>query len=87
MCTLFSFPIVEFQVDSKGGFYTTCLFWECGCEQDFIQPHDLPECYACGWVRDESPHARLETLASCGSHLEPRLIEALFVVAGIPIPF
>ncbi len=52
--------IVEFHHDpANGGFYTTSLFWDCECEDDYIHPLHRRECCACGFRREDSPDARL----------------------------
>jgi len=52
--------IVEFHHDpANGGFYTTALFWDCECEDDYIHPLHRRECCACGVQQEDAPDARL----------------------------
>jgi hypothetical protein len=84
-------PAIAFHPDPNGvrnGFYTTVLFWECECQQDFLHPIDQERCHACGFPRSESPDARLETVLRDGSRVDARLVAIVLKLADIePIPF
>lgn len=51
--------IVTYLADSRGGFYTTSLFWDCSCDENYIHPFTQPDCPACGDCREEAPEARI----------------------------
>jgi len=84
-------PLVEFHHDPQnGGFFTTALFWECECEEDYLHTFTQPECPACEAKRDESPDARLAEVLRCGAKLDEELVEIACQQAGVEhnvIPF
>ena len=57
MCTVTKF------IEQVGDIWTTPLFWDCECEDDYIHSASEPICYRCQTEREESPDARaLEVL-------------------------
>jgi hypothetical protein len=43
---------VTYHADSRGGFYTTSLFWDCSCDDHYIHPYTEADYPACGDCRD-----------------------------------
>ena len=71
--------IVEFHHDPQnGGFYTTSLFWDCECEEQYIHPFHEQECLACGTRHEDAPDARLiEVIRHAHAfELDQQLVEA-----------
>jgi len=86
-----STAIVQFHHDSKnGGFFTTSLFWDCECEEDYIHPLWDESCPACGVSRDEAPDSRLNEVVRHSNSLPEKLVETAWEQAQgdvSPIPF
>ncbi|MBC8509476.1 MAG: hypothetical protein ISR58_08415 [Anaerolineales bacterium] len=84
-------PIVQFHHDPKhGGHFTTVLFWECQCEEDFLHPVYHRECPPCGITRNQAPDAGMGVVVRMGTQVDERLTEAAFEQAGLDslwIPF
>ena len=57
----------------------THLFWECRCEEAYIQPYHLPACPACDTNRDEGSPARVRDVMLFAHEwrLEPDLVARL----------
>ena len=57
----------------------THLFWECRCEEAYIQPYHIPDCPACETNRDEGSPARLRDVMLFAHEwrLEPDLVARL----------
>lgn len=57
----------------------THLFWECRCEEAYIQPYHLPACPACDTLRDEGSPARIRDVLFFAHEwrLEPELVARL----------
>jgi hypothetical protein len=51
--------LIEPHADPKGPFYTTLLFWDCECEEQYIHPVTQDVCFACNSHREESPDAHV----------------------------
>ena len=55
-----------------GGFWTTRLFWDCECEEDYIHPNYVlpfalsPTCIKCGAFADEQPDSRVTEVLEAG---------------------
>jgi hypothetical protein len=90
--------LIEAHADPKGPFYTTLLFWDCECEEEYIHPVTQGICFACNRHREESPDARVNEVFQHAYEfdLPPVLVnavvEAAYVVdpalaEGVPIPF
>jgi hypothetical protein len=81
-----------------GTFYTTPLFWDCNCEEEYIHPATDEACPACNTRREDAPDARVEEIFryTYAFHLPPVLVNTLAaaaeavapaLTAGIAIPF
>ena len=74
-------------------FYTTPLFWDCECEENYIRSLTEENCFACGATREEAPDARVNEVISHSTGLNSALVAALEFVCGevcpdlVPIPF
>jgi hypothetical protein len=77
-------------------FYTTPLFWDCECMEDYIHPASESRCLRCGAARDESPDSRVREVLNhqdirrmeTGSILEEVAAEmGILDEIGISIPF
>ena len=74
-------------------FYTTTLFWDCECEENYIHALIEENCPACGATREEAPDARVNEVFSHSIVLDSALVAALEFVFGevcpdlVPIPF
>ena len=74
-------------------FYTTSLFWDCQCEENYIHSLTEESCFACGATREEAPDARVNEVISHSTGLNSALVAALEFVCGevcpdlVPIPF
>ncbi|MEW5869090.1 MAG: hypothetical protein AB1894_07440 [Chloroflexota bacterium] len=57
----------------------THLFWECRCEEAYIQPYHIPDCPACETNRDEGSPARVRDVMLFAHEwrLEPDLVARL----------
>ncbi len=51
---------VAYQADSHGGFFTTSLFWDCQCEDEYIHPYSQVECPVCGARREQAPDSHVD---------------------------
>ena len=47
-------------IQGHSGHYTTPLFWDCRCEEDYIHPASHESCTACNTRREEAPDARVD---------------------------
>ena len=74
-------------------FYTTPLFWDCECEENYIHSCTEETCPACGTTREEAPDARVNEVIGHSTGLNSALVAALEFVCGevcpdlVPIPF
>ena len=74
-------------------FYTTTLFWDCECEENYIHALIEENCPACGATREEAPDSRVNEVFSHSIGLNGALVAALEFVCGevcpdlVPIPF
>lgn len=74
-------------------FYTTSLFWDCQCEEDYIHALTEENCLACGAMREEAPDARVNEVFGHSNSLNGTLVAALEFVCDevypdlVPVPF
>ena len=74
-------------------FYTTPLFWDCECEENYIHSCTEETCLACGATNKEAPTSRVNEVISHSTGLNSTLVAALEFVCGevcpdlVPIPF
>ncbi len=74
-------------------FYTTPLFWDCECEEDYIHTCLEEACPVCKATQEESPNARVDEVFRYSRELNDKLIAALEVICDsvcpdlVPIPF
>jgi hypothetical protein len=76
--------LVQTQQEPVGGFfdrkfttiYTTSLFWECLCNQDFVHPYDEDECPHCRMSKDDraAQAARMDNVLYFAGDLNPYLV-------------
>lgn len=62
-------------------FYTTSLFWDCDCEEDYIQPAFMDECILCGMRREDQPDARVDEVLKYKSFLPNELAQVVEALA------
>jgi hypothetical protein len=85
-------------IEAHGGFYTTPLFWDCECEEDYIHPATQEVCLACNTRREDAPDARVDEVFRYAYEfrLPTELVNAVAAAAeavdpvlteGMPIPF
>ena len=67
-------------------FYTTPLFWDCECEENYIHALIEENCPACGAAREEAPDARVHEVFSHSIGLNSALVAALEFVCGEVCP-
>ena len=73
---------VQFHHDpANGGFFTTSLFWDCECEEDYIHPLWDEDCPACGSARHEAPDSRINEVIRHSSKLPEKLVETACIQA------
>lgn len=51
--------MLEFRIEEVGDIVTTPDFWDCQCEQNYIQDKNQPVCEICKAVSDEQPDSRV----------------------------
>ena len=79
--------------EAPGGvFYTTPLFWDCECQEQYIHPVSHNQCWICGTHRDDAPESRLNEVLSheyLRDYSTVQMLENLAAERGIvePIPF
>lgn len=76
--------LVQTQQEPVGGFfnrkfttvYTTSLFWECLCNQDFVHPYYEEECPHCRMGKDDraAQAARMDNVIYFAGDLNPCLV-------------
>ena len=85
-------------IEAHGEFFTTPLFWDCNCEEEYIHPATQEVCLACNTHREDGPDARVNEIFrhAYEFHLPPILVNTLAaaaevvapaLTAGIAIPF
>ena len=80
-------------IGRSDAFYTTSLFWDCECEENYIHSFTEETCPACGATREEAPDARVNEVFNHSIGLNSALVAALEFVCGevcpdlVPIPF
>jgi len=74
-------------------FYTTPLFWDYECEEDYIRTCLEEDCPACKVKQEESPDARVDEALLHSSELNDKLIAVLEMICDrvcpnlVSIPF
>ncbi len=73
-------------------FYTTPLFWDCECMEDYIHPASETQCLRCGVKREDAPDSRLREVLMNQDVRETQvgsILEELGAELGIiePIPY
>jgi len=76
--------LVQTHQEPVGGFferkfstiYTTSLFWECLCNQDFVHPYDVEECPHCRMSKEDqaAQAARMDNVLYFAGDLNPTLV-------------
>ena len=91
--------LIEPHADQAAGmFYTTPLFWDCNCEEEYIHPATQEVCLACNTHREDGPDARVDEIFrhAYEFNLPPDLVNTVAAAAeavdpalteGLPIPF
>ena len=85
--------LIEQHNSGRDIFYTTPLFWDCECEEDYIRAFLDEDCPVCKVTQAESPNARVDEVLSCSSTLNNKLIAALEMICDrvcpelVSIPF
>ena len=62
-------------------FYTTSLFWDCECEEEYIQPAFQDYCLLCGSSREDQPDARVDEVLKFRSFLPNELAQVVEILA------
>jgi hypothetical protein len=85
--------IERHNIGRPDAFYTTSLFWDCECEEDYIHTLTEENCPACGATRENAPDARVNEVFNHSTRLNSTLVAALEFVCGevypdlVPISF
>ena len=80
-------------VEKSGDIFTTPLFWDCECEEDYIHSCLDEACPVCKAMQEESSDARVDEVFRYSSELNNKLIAALEVICDsvcpdlVPVPF
>ena len=70
--------VIEYHPDEYGGFYTTFLFWECGCDEPYnIHPFTQESCLYCGDRREDGPDAHILDVLRRASEIDKELLAQL----------
>lgn len=69
--------LIERHSIGRDVFYTTPLFWDCECEEDYIHDCTCEDCPACGSTQAESPDARVDEVLQHTRSLNEGLIALL----------
>lgn len=67
----------------EGGFWTTRMFWDCECSEDYIHPKKIRVCSKCGVAEEDGqPDSRVEEVLLAGLAVKPKLslAEAMEIV-------
>lgn len=73
--------LIEKHNIGRDAFYTTSLFWDCECEENFIHPVIQVECFLCKTRRDDQPNARVDEVLNHSSWLPHDLVQVVEVLA------
>jgi hypothetical protein len=74
-------------------FYTTPLFWDCECEENYIHALTEENCPACGATREDAPDTRVNEVFNHSISLNSTLVAVLEFICGevcpdlVPVPF
>jgi hypothetical protein len=75
MCQKNNFDLIEQHDLGRDTFYTTPLFWDCECEEDFIHPASENECLRCSSQREHQPDARVDEVLRYAAGLPWGLVQ------------
>ena len=75
MCQKENFNLIERHNLGRDTFYTTPLFWDCECEEDFIYPASENGCLRCGSQRQHQPDARVDEVLRYAAGLPWGLVQ------------
>jgi len=73
--------LIEAHNIGRDTFYTTSLFWDCECEDDYIHPAFQGECVLCKTLREDQPSARVDEVLKYSSHLPFDLTQIVEILA------
>lgn len=73
--------LIEKHNIGRDAFYTTALFWDCECEEDFIHPVTQEECFLYKTRREDQPNARVDEVLNHSSRLSFDLTQVVEVLA------
>ena len=74
--------LIEKHNIGRDTFYTTPLFWDCECEEDYIRTCLEEDCPACKVTQKESPDARVDEVLFHSTELNDKLIAALEMICA-----
>ena len=72
--------LIEAHNIGRDTFYTTSLFWDCECEEDYIHPAFQGECVLCKTQREDQPSARVDEVLKYQSYLPNDLVQVVEVL-------
>ena len=75
MCRKDNFELIERHDLGRDTFYTTPLFWDCECEDDFIHSVSENDCLRCGSQREHQPDARVDEVLRYATGLPLDLVQ------------
>jgi hypothetical protein len=75
MCRKDNFELIARHDLGRDTFYTTPLFWDCECEEDFIHPASESGCPRCGSQRERAPDARVDEVLRHAADLPWGLVQ------------
>jgi hypothetical protein len=85
--------LIEQHNIGRNTFYTTPLFWDCECEEDYIHTCLEEDCPVCKVTQEESPDARVDEVLCRSTELNDKLIAVLEMICDrvcpelVSIPF
>ena len=78
--------LIEVYNIGRDTFYTTSLFWDCECEDDYIRPAFRNECPLCGSSREDQPDARVDEILNHSINLPYDLVQVVEMLADKVCP-
>jgi len=69
--------LIEKHNIGRDTFYTTALFWDCECDDNYIFPIYLPMCGQCASRREDQPNARVEEVLRHRDYLPDELVQVV----------
>ena len=78
--------LIEKHNIGRDAFYTTSLFWDCECEEEYIQPAFQDYCLLCGSSREDQPDARVDEVLKYKNYLSNDLVQVVEVLADKVCP-